>query len=194
MRRGACAHRRAGHVSVPVVIAIQDFIDQGGPVLWVIFVACLLLWALILERIWFIRVTWPRRARGFATEWDGREDCQSWRAKKIREATISQGRMQLHAWLPLIQMLVALCPLLGLLGTVLGMIGVFEVIAVSGNDDAQAMARGVYRATIPTMSGLVVALTGIFFTVRLRRLADRETSRLMGSMTLRESRSGGLRS
>jgi biopolymer transport protein ExbB len=101
---------------VPVIIAIQDFIEQGGPVLWVIFVACLLLWALILERIWFIRITWPRRARGFAREWDGREDCQSWRAKKIREATISQGSMQLHVWLPLIQMLVALCPLLGLLG------------------------------------------------------------------------------
>ena len=46
------------------------------------------------------------------------------------------------------------------------------------------MARGVYRATIPTMAGLVVALTGIYFTVRLRRLADRETSRLMGSLVL----------
>ena len=88
--------------------------------------------------------------------------------------------------IPLIQVLVALCPLLGLLGTVLGMIGVFEVIAVSGNDDAQAMARGVYRATIPTMAGLVVALSGIYFTVRLRRLADHETSRLMDSLTLHE--------
>jgi biopolymer transport protein ExbB len=166
--------------------AIQDFIEQGGSILWVIFLACLLLWSLILERIWFIRVSWPRRARRLAAEWDSRADCQSRRAKKVREATISQGNMELHALLPLIQVLVALCPLLGLLGTVLGMIGVFEVIAVSGNDDAQAMARGVYRATIPTMSGLVVALTGIFFTVRLRRLADRETSRLMGSLTLHD--------
>lgn len=169
---------------MPVVDAIRDFIDQGGPVLWLIFGACLLLWSLILERIWFVRVTWPRRARHLVAEWNGRGDCRSWRAKKIREATISQGSMELHAMLPLIKMLVALCPLLGLLGTVLGMIGVFEVIAVSGNDDAQAMARGVYRATIPTMSGLVVALTGIFFSVRLRRLADRETSLLMGRLIL----------
>ena len=101
--------------------------------------------------------------------------------------------MELHAMLPLINMLVALCPLLGLLGTVLGMIGVFEVIAVAGNDDAQAMARGVYRATIPTMAGLVVALTGIYFTVRLRRLADRETGHLKGSLTLYESPTGGAR-
>ncbi len=43
--------------------SIQDFIDQGGPVLWVIFAACLLLWLLILERAWFVRITWPRRAK-----------------------------------------------------------------------------------------------------------------------------------
>ena len=170
-----------------IVNAIRDFIAQGGPVLWVIFLACLLLWLLIIERVWFVRITWPPRARRLIAEWEHRQDRQSWRAKKIREATVSRASMELHALLPLIQMLVALCPLLGLLGTVLGMIGVFEVIAVSGNDDAQAMARGVYRATIPTMSGLVVALTGIFFTVRLRRLADRATSRLIGGLTLHES-------
>ena len=174
-----------------VIHSIQDFIDQGGPVLWVIFSACVLLWMLILERAWFVRIVWPRRARSLVAEWDARDDCRSWRAKKIREAMVSEVNMELHALLPLIQVLVALCPLLGLLGTVLGMVGVFEVIAVSGNDDAQAMARGVYRATIPTMAGLVVALSGIYFTVRLRRLADRESSRLMDSLTLHEPRLEG---
>jgi len=168
--------------------AIQDFVDQGGPVLWLIFAACLLLWLLILERAWFIRITWPRRRRQLTAEWECRAEHQSWRARKIREATVSEAHLALHALLPLIRVLVALCPLFGLLGTVLGMIGVFEVIAVSGNDDAQAMARGVYRATIPTMAGLVVALTGIYFTVRLRRLADRETRRLLDSLALRDTR------
>jgi biopolymer transport protein ExbB len=174
-----------------VINSIEDFIDQGGPVLWVIFAACVLLWLLILERAWFVRIVWPGRARALVAEWDARSDCRSWRAKKIREATVSQVSLELHALLPLIQVLVALCPLLGLLGTVLGMIGVFEVISVSGNDDAQAMARGVYRATIPTMAGLVVALSGIYFTVRLRRLADRETSRLKDKLTLHEPRLAG---
>lgn len=146
-----------------------------------------MMWSLILERVLFIRLAWPRRARAYVASWNARGDCRSWAAKKIREATLSEVKMQLHAFLPMIRLLVALCPLLGLLGTVLGMIGVFEVIAVSGNDDAQAMARGVYRATIPTMAGLVVALTGIYFTVRLRHLADRETSRLVDQLTLHES-------
>jgi biopolymer transport protein ExbB len=175
-----------------VANAVRDLIDQGGPVLWVIFTTCLLLWILILERLWFVRITWPSRAARCVAEWHSRDDQMSWRAKKIREAIVSEVRLELHAMLPFIQMLVALCPLLGLLGTVLGMIGVFEVIAISGNDDAQAMARGVYRATIPTMAGLVVALTGIYFTVRLRRVADRETSHLQDRLTLHETHAAGI--
>lgn len=172
--------------------SIQDFIDQGGPVLWVIFAACLLLWLLILERALFVRIVWPRRAKRLVAQWNERSDCSSWRARKIRETIVSEVSMELHALLPLIQVLVALCPLLGLLGTVLGMIGVFEVIAVSGNDDAQAMARGVYRATIPTMAGLVVALTGIYFTVRLSQLADRASRRLQDALSLQPpSHEGG---
>ena len=171
--------------------AIRDLIDQGGPILWVIFATCLLLWLLILERLWFVRITWPPLARQRIAHWCSRDDRFSWRARKIREATVSESKLELHALLPFIQLLVALCPLLGLLGTVLGMIGVFEVIAISGNDDAQAMARGVYRATIPTMAGLVVALTGIYFTVRLRRVAATEVSHLQDSLTLREPTPGG---
>ncbi len=166
--------------------AISDFMELGGPVLWLLFLACLLLWVLILERVWFLRVTWPRRARSLVAQWLGREDRSSWRAQSIREAMLSEGRMALLALLPLIRMLVGLCPLLGLLGTVLGMIGVFEVITTSGNDDAQAMARGVYRATIPTMAGLVVALTAIYFTVRLRQLAEREVVRLQDALVLQQ--------
>lgn len=167
-----------------IIDDVRSFIEQGGPVLWVIFAACLLLWALILERLWFIRITWPPRYRERVAQWQRREDRASWRARKIRDAVVSEVNLELHALLPFIRLLVTLCPLLGLLGTVLGMVGVFEVIAISGNDDAQAMARGVYRATIPTMAGLVVAMTGIYFAARLRSLAARETSRLQDSLTL----------
>ncbi|MEM6579713.1 MAG: MotA/TolQ/ExbB proton channel family protein [Pseudomonadota bacterium] len=169
-----------------IVYSIQDFVEQGGPILWVIFGTCLLLWVLIIERVWFLRLVWPRRVPRIIASWNARPDHRSWRAVKIRELTVSEASMELHATLPLIKVLVALCPLLGLLGTVLGMIGVFEVIAASGNDDAQAMATGVYRATIPTMAGLVVALTGIYFTVRLRRLAARATDRLSEQLVLSE--------
>jgi biopolymer transport protein ExbB len=169
---------------VAVWYSVTDFIAQGGSVLWLLFATCLLLWLLIIERAWFLRITWPGRAARLVHGWDQRQDRGSWKARKIRDATVSESSQALHAQLPLIKVLVALCPLLGLLGTVLGMIGVFEVIAASGNDDAQAMARGVYRATIPTMAGLVVALTGIYFTVRLGQLADRQARRLQDALRL----------
>ncbi len=126
---------------LPILYDIRAFIELGGPVIWAILGACLLLWLLILERFWFLRISWPPRARRLAAQWQARSDHPSWRAHKIREATLSESSMSLHALLPQIQVLVALCPMLGLLGTVSGMIGVLDVIAASGNDDAQAMAR-----------------------------------------------------
>jgi len=173
---------------------IQAFIELGGPVIWALLAACFLLWVLILERIWFMRISWPRRAGRIVSEWESRTDRSSWKARKIREELISEVDMALHALLPMIQILVAMCPLLGLLGTVIGMIGVFDVLAISGNDDAQAMARGVYRATVPTMAGLVVALTGIYFTIRLRQRAERETSRLADKLVLQAGGCGILKS
>jgi len=164
--------------------SIQAFIELGGPVIWALLATCLLMWFLILERIWFIRFSWPKRLATITSDWETRGDRISWKARSIRDEQVSRASMDLHALLPLIQILVVLCPLLGLLGTVTGMIGVFDVIALSGNDDAQAMARGVYRATIPTMSGLVVSLTGIFFTVQLRLLADREADRVADRLAL----------
>jgi len=70
--------------------------------------------------------------------------------------------MQLQQSLGLIKSLVAVCPLLGLLGTVTGMIEVFDVMAVMGTGSARAMASGISKATIPTMAGMVGALTGVF--------------------------------
>lgn len=171
-------------VLLNIVEDVRSFVEQGGPVLWVIFAACLVLWVLILERLWFMRITWPQRYRDLVKQWQVREDRSSWRARKIRDAVVSEVNLELHALLPFIRLMVTLCPLLGLLGTVLGMVGVFEVVAISGNDDAQAMARGVYRATIPTMAGLVVAMTGIYFAAHLRSLAVRESGRLQDSLAL----------
>lgn len=166
---------------------VQQLIDQGGVVLWAIFGTCLLLWFLILERFWFLRVTFPRRLQHLVTHWyDHRSaggERHPWYETSFRQATLSECKLQLNENLGLIKTLIVLCPLLGLLGTVTGMVSVFEVIAVIGTSDAQAMAQGVYRATIPTMSGLVVALSGLYFSARLQHqateLGDKATDKLM---------------
>ena len=167
-----------------LIYEVQGFIDQGGSVIWAVFFTCLLLWICIVDRYWFCKITFPVFANNIITDWQARKDHKSWKAYKIREGIISEVRMQLHTRLTLIQTLIILCPLLGLLGTVTGMISVFEVIAVNGTSDAQSMAHGVYRATIPTMSGLVVALSGYYSAVRLKQIADSETSKLADKLML----------
>jgi len=163
---------------------IQAFIEQGGPIIWAVFFTCLLLWLCIVDRYWFYKMGFPQLAQKIIVEWQARRDHQSWLAYKIREGIISEVRIQLHARLSVIKTLIILCPLLGLLGTVTGMIKVFEIIAVNGTSNAQSMAQGVYLATIPTMAGLVVALSGYYFSVRLRQIADNETSKLADKLML----------
>ena len=78
----------------------------------------------------------------------------------------------------LIKVLIAICPLLGLLGTVTGMIAVFDVMTYSGGGNARAMAGGVSMATIPTMAGMVAALSGVYFGTWLEHKAQVETEKL----------------
>ena len=69
--------------------------------------------------------------------------------------------------------LIGLCPMLGLLGTVYGMIEVFEVLAVLGTGNPRAMSTGVAKATIPTMAGMTIALSGLFFKFDLANRVER---------------------
>jgi len=67
-----------------------------------------------------------------------------------------------------------LAPLFGLLGTVTGMIEVFQVMAFTGGGDARSMAGGVSKATLPTMAGMTTALSGVFATIYLNSARNRE--------------------
>jgi biopolymer transport protein ExbB len=91
---------------------------------------------------------------------------------------ISEVQLDLERGLGLIKALVAVCPMLGLLGTVTGMMEVFDVMASGGSGNARGMASGVSKATLPTMAGMVAALSGLIISVRLDRYASEETDRV----------------
>ena len=63
------------------------------------------------------------------------------------------------------------------------MIEVFDVMALSGSGNTRAMASGVSKATIPTMAGMVAALSGLALSVQLERFARRETDRVADRLT-----------
>ncbi len=158
--------------------SVHEFIDAGGWVLWWIFGAGLMLWTLILERYWYFLRVYPRARSQTAGQWRARMERRSWVARRVRAMLIDRAHGQMGMTLPLIQVLISMCPLLGLLGTVTGMIEVFDIMALKGTADARAMAAGVSRATIPTMAGMVVGLSGLFFINRFRSRVKVETERL----------------
>ncbi len=157
---------------IGVLESIRDFMEAGGPVLWIILVTAFLMWILIIERYWFIRLTYPSLVKTAGKQWHERKDHHTWYAHRIREELISRISAQLHRGLIMLNTLVALCPLMGLLGTVFGMVQVFDVMAITGSGNARLMASGISMATIPTMAGMVVALSGLYFSARLKFHAD----------------------
>ena len=163
--------------------AVSRFMDMGGNVLWLIAILLFFMWTLIFERVWDLKTGWKQDVSKAIATWEARDERKSWNAKQIREKLISQSKMQINQYLPIIKTPVALCPLLGLLGTVTGMIEVFNIMAVPGGGDAKSMAGGVSRATIPTMAGMVAAISGVFANTYVTRNAQRQSQFLEDNLT-----------
>ena len=170
-------------LEIEAVAAVRAFIERGGDVLIMIAVVTFLMWTLMLERFWYFKVIQPREARRIEETWRARSDHESWFANQVRRLLVSEMRLDLNHSVNSIKTLVALCPMLGLLGTVTGMIEVFDVMAIAGSGNTRAMASGVSKATIPTMAGMVAALSGMILSVQIERFANNETARVADHLT-----------
>ena len=121
------------------------------------------MWTLIFERLWFFNFVWRKEVYEVINAWESRSERKSWYAKQVRERLLSISREDIHANLNLITTLVALCPLLGLLGTVIGMIKVFSAITTHGVGNPSALAGGISEALITTAAGMAVAIPTLMF-------------------------------
>ena len=160
---------------------------SGGPLMWVIFIVAWLAFIMLIER--GLRIyAWRRQAvadqrlldlhEGTVEEAQaqlGRSPMSrilhrlNWSEIKGKDDLAEHMNIQLaelmpklEGTLPTIAIIGSLLPMLGLLGTVMGMIEVFQVIAVQGTGDAKAMAGGISKALLTTASGLVIAIPVIF--------------------------------
>ena len=163
---------------------IQSFLIAGGNVLFVIMIATFFMWMLIVERfIYFGTANGGVKKRAFRA-WDARSDHQSWYAHAVRDKLISEVKEKATSNIGLIKVMVAVSPLLGLLGTVTGMVEVFDVMAVTGSSNARLMAGGITKATIPTMAGLVASLSGIVAMNIIDRQAKRTVSEVSDKLLI----------
>lgn len=167
--------------------SIRSFMELGGPVLYLIAALLLAMWYMIIDRILYFQFEHKKQMTAAIKEWEQRAERASWTAHRIREELISKVAINMRKNLPMIQACVALAPLFGLLGTVTGMIEVFQVMSLTGSSNARAMAGGVSRATVPTMAGMVAALSGLFLSFWLQKKCERERETLNEALSQEHS-------
>ena len=89
----------------------------------------------------------------------------------VYESILAQ-KPKMERFLSVLNIIAAVAPLLGLLGTVTGMIGTFEVITVHGTGDPRMLSGGISEALLTTQLGLVVAIPSLFFHAILSSRVD----------------------
>ncbi|MDC1081973.1 MotA/TolQ/ExbB proton channel family protein [Gammaproteobacteria bacterium] len=142
----------------------SNFINQGGPVVLILFLISIYLFILISAKFkfLFIDVTMVKN------QYD--ESLKNILKDKYYSLNLSSLKCDFKNVITkdfyIIQTLIALCPVLGLLGTVTGMIEVFDVVSFFGTGNARALASGITKATLPTMTGMAISIVGLLtFTI-----------------------------
>jgi biopolymer transport protein ExbB/TolQ len=132
---------------------LTELFRHGGPVMFCIAATSLLAWTLAL-RAW-----WQSRRHLAVIELMRSDVAVDARARFAAEA--EAGRLERAVWV--VGALAMILPLLGLLGTVLGMLASFEVIQVHGTGQPRLLAGGIGQALLTTQAGLLTAVPVLFF-------------------------------
>ena len=154
------------------IFALGQFFQTGGWVLYLILWVGFLMFTLILERFSYRFWTYPQQKKQVLSDMS----LESSFAKRI--SRLCDLDLALNDQFQMIKNLIMLCPLIGLLGTVTGMIQVFDSLALYGTGNPRMMAAGVASATFPTMTGMAVAVAGLLFYNRLSRWSESERNNL----------------
>lgn len=142
--------------------------------MFAIMLVSTLMWTLIIERYIYLYLIHPKHVKNIIQQWSQRTDHTSWSAQSLRTGLIGDVDIHLKRNLLTIQTLVTVLPLLGLLGTVTGMISTFEVMMIFGTGNARGMSSGISQALITTAAGLVTSLSGLYFSSQLKNRASLE--------------------
>jgi len=170
---------------------VIDVLISGGPVMIPLGLISLVAFAIVFERLWVLRrsnylkdstvsmlsqllanreyraaVEYTRRHSGPFAELVGTMvENRSAPYDELKEILQDTGRRQLlglQRGLPALATIVAGAPLLGLLGTVLGMIKIFAVVASAGSSITEQLSSGIAQALITTATGLIIAIPVLF--------------------------------
>lgn len=144
-----------------------EFFEHGGYVVWIILIVSSVMWMLIVERYWFVLFSAAKRHAQLVAEWRSLSAPTATAREWLRQGMLMDYRAQLRRALPTIMVMTAVLPLLGLFGTVTGMIKTFDALTLFGSGNPRGLAAGISEALLTTLAGLVTALSGIYFSSSL---------------------------
>lgn len=178
-----------------------DLLKPGGIVMFPLLLCSVLALAIIIERFWTLRVSRlaPKDLVNELWGWIKRKELNSKKLRELKESApigrilaaglvnAKHGRdimkesiqeeashvvHEMERFLTTLGSVAVIAPLLGLLGTVLGMIKVFSQLQLEGAGNAAALAGGISEALITTAAGLTVAIPALIFHRYFLRRVD----------------------
>lgn len=163
-----------------------EFFERGGYVVWIILIVSSLMWMLLVERYWFVLFGAAKRHAQLVAEWRTVAARTPTAREWLRQGMLMDYRAQLRRALPTILVMTAVLPLLGLFGTVTGMIKTFDALTLFGSGNPRGLAAGISEALLTTLAGLVTALSGIYFSSSLEGRIVAAQHRLEADLTSTE--------
>lgn len=177
-----------------IFTTLTTFLATGGPALWVIAGLSVVTLSLGAWRLWELILlgVWRRPAEDGSTGAtpSDRVACAAFNALKqpefdremaVKETTrVAKAELQeLRRGVRPLELIAAIAPLVGLLGTVLGMIEAFQALQTAGNGaDPSVLAGGIWEALLTTAAGMAVAIPASMLASWFESLSDREQARM----------------
>ncbi|HEX5340140.1 MAG TPA: MotA/TolQ/ExbB proton channel family protein [Gammaproteobacteria bacterium] len=154
----------------------------GAVVLTLIFLLAAALWALIIERYWYFLFVHPDVLENALSIWRRRASGPLFLAQRARRHILIDVGAQMAHSITLIRSLMSVIFLLGLLGSMSGVMQTLDALTFSGSDDTHALAYGIAAAAIPVVTALAVVITGVLFSQELAQRVQRESRLLRDQM------------
>ena len=157
---------------------LSELITRGGPALYLLFILTLIIFYILFNKysfIFFDKKIWSSSNLDKFIDEILQEKTKLFFVEKT---FLSEFRRDSFSNIKLLDGLIGMCPMIGLLGTVYGMIEVFEVLSFLGTDNPRAMSSGVAKATIPTMASMVITLFGLYFRQDISQRLDKSSSEI----------------
>ncbi len=199
-----------------------EYMNQGGSIMWIIGALSLIAAAIAVERIIFFHKasTDPEKLEAaFGKAVSAGDVKEAWRVAESSDSSMNrlfkvalthwnictedmkllteqQIRREIYRWekhVYILEMIGKIAPLLGLLGTVLGMVEMFQSLHIGGQISAATVTGGIWKALFTTVAGLTVAIPTIFVCGLLNSRIDSEdeTLRRGADFLLREHIAAG---